>query len=204
MITQTLPNQHLSQRDQDFLALALSARNTRNHPEVGDYIRFQDGSLRRISYNHGDKCQHSVSGSFYLNSSGHSSFSGGLDAGVKVEAMELMEEVKDGSFWIWRDGRVGAGCGVDVSMPCRVWSYTRHDVLPDTWERQHEYWVLVLDQNQPAIGCGYRVIVTKGGSSHAAFHSTAEMTAWMIKNGLQCYAEGQDHRGVAYWAGKAE
>jgi hypothetical protein len=203
MSTQALTNSHLSQHDQDFLALAFEARKSRKLPEVGDFIRFQDGSLRRISASYEDAHQHSRCGSFYLGAKGYSSFSGGLDRSVKQEAMELTEETQEGTFWIWKDGVSGAGRGVNVSLPCRVWSYMRRDVMPDTWDRQHEYCVLVLKHNEPSTEMGYRVLVTKLHAAHTAFRTEEEFNSWMSANGLQRYADIQDSRGDAYWAGKA-
>ena len=94
-------------------------------PQVGDFVRFSDGKLHRISHiwdNDGiaQTSDNSCGMSFYLDE-GYATYSGGLFRGVSVYDMELSEETRDGKFWFFHHDWAEAHNGVDVSIPCRVW-----------------------------------------------------------------------------------
>lgn len=113
----------LDAKNQELLAKRRAWFEARTIPMVGDYVRFVDDVERRISYrwDFGDATvQTSAGGSFYIDV-GVVSFSGGLYPSIAVSTLTLTEERKSGRFWFFDHDISGAGRGIEVSMPCRVW-----------------------------------------------------------------------------------
>lgn len=111
-------------RDAAILAERQRARDAIAGPRVGDYVRMPDGTLRRFTYAWGDGLQTTCAGfgcSFYLCASGHASYSGGLDPTIAREHIVATDETRPGAFWFFHHDLAGAGRGVDVTAPCRVY-----------------------------------------------------------------------------------
>lgn len=95
-------------------------------PQVGDYLVFGYHDKRRItqvwgSDEHGYAYQTgSIGGSYHLGD-GYTSFSGGLDPAIPGEQIIDTGEREDARFWFFSEGIAGAGRGVDVTIPVRVW-----------------------------------------------------------------------------------
>lgn len=89
-------------------------------PRVGDYVKFADGRMERISHICGDSVQTSESGSFYLGK-GYVSFSGGLNPGIPLDELEYRADHKRGSVWFFHHDHACADNGVHVSMDFRVY-----------------------------------------------------------------------------------
>lgn len=96
-------------------------------PHTGEWARFTDGTLRRISHvwewgNGPESIQTSDEGSFYLSiTHGYTQMSGGLHPGLAPDLFTLSADTKPARFWIWRDGRAKAHNGIDVYVTERVW-----------------------------------------------------------------------------------
>lgn len=89
-------------------------------PLDGDMLRRKDGSVERVGYVlSSERVQpgNNPSG-VYLNWSGGSSYSGGMDASVQIEPTD---EVLTGHFWFFHHGQSRANNGIDVWIPVRVW-----------------------------------------------------------------------------------
>jgi hypothetical protein len=122
------PRSHpaLDDRDIAIIHRRLDAFDERTGPRVGDYVRFADGVLRRISYHWTDGtgwdggCQSSDGGSFHLNDGG-CSFSGSLYSTVPTESLTLTDERRDGRAWIFHHDLPKAHNGVDFIAECRVY-----------------------------------------------------------------------------------
>ena len=115
----------LTTRDLEHLTNCLKAREEIKGPRVGDYV-ITPWSLgpMRFSHDWGNTIQISSDGSFHLDSSGHCSFSGGLEPAIdKSKLTELFDSDQAGRFWIWKEGRSGAHRGVDVLLNCRTYYY---------------------------------------------------------------------------------
>jgi hypothetical protein len=97
-----------------------------NTPQVGDFVRFADGVVRRISYVWPDGVQTSCGGSWHLFADGVSSFSGGLCPPVHPNTLTLTQDKRDGVFWFFHHDLAGAHRGVDCSIPCRVWECSQN------------------------------------------------------------------------------
>ena len=114
-------NQHLDAEDQDILARRIQSRDVFAGARIGDYVIFASGELERLSHDWGESMQTSPGGSFYLPGSGIGSLSnGGLHPAIPSESLELTPAILPGWFWFFHNGRAGAGRGVDVEIPCRV------------------------------------------------------------------------------------
>lgn len=90
-------------------------------PLVGDYLLLPYGIYTRFTHIWEDRAQTGGgSNSFYLCSNGDCSYSGSLDSGVKLDEIELTQEVKEGEIWFFDKGISGADRGVHYAIPCRV------------------------------------------------------------------------------------
>lgn len=110
----------MDSKNQEIITRRQAERAKITTPCVGDFIRFETGEVERVSSLYSDALQTSPGGSIYLDESGHGSFSGGLNPAIDLNTITPTTEVMDGKFWIFHHGRAGAGRGVDISIPCRV------------------------------------------------------------------------------------
>lgn len=115
-------NNHLDDRDRAILKERAAAREAiTGRPRVGDFVIMPNGVERRCAYAWDDGMQTSDGGSYYLNSNGTASMSGGLYPSQLWEYFRDTGEVKPGRFWFFSHNVSGAGRGVDVMAPCRVY-----------------------------------------------------------------------------------
>ncbi len=110
----------LDERDRNILAERLSALDNVGGQRVGDFVRFADGTLRRISYLWDNAAQTSDGGSYYLGD-GHVSMSGSLYPHVPFATLTLTDERRGGSVWFFHHDIWGAGRGVNATIPFRVY-----------------------------------------------------------------------------------
>jgi hypothetical protein len=123
----------LDERDQAILRARARRYELREGPRVGDYVRFADDALRRVSHvwelaPEPDSIQTSDGGSWYLGMSGteaYGSFSGSLYSGVPSDSLTLTDERLPGRFWFFHHDHWTAHNGVDVEIPCRVYECDR-------------------------------------------------------------------------------
>ena len=115
-------NSHLDDEDQLIAAEIFCNWNARvAKPRVGDFLRRTDGSLKRFCNDTGDGMQTTKGGSFSIGRYGGVSYSGGLDAPIMWERFKPTGETTKGRFWFFSHDRAGAGRGVDVFLPCRIY-----------------------------------------------------------------------------------
>ena len=117
-------NSRLDEINTLIVAETEAARETMTgKPRVGDFVIMPDGSLERCSYawpaGHGMQTTHG--GSFHVTRCGNSSFSGSLNRAQLWEYFKDTGEIRRGKFWFFSHNRAGAGRGVDVFLPCRVY-----------------------------------------------------------------------------------
>lgn len=97
---------------------------------VGDFVRFACGTIRRISHIWSwdglpaESVQTSCDGYGFHLGNGYVSFSGTLFRGVHESTLTLTNELRVGRVWIWHHGMPGAGCGVETTIPFRVYTCT--------------------------------------------------------------------------------
>jgi len=115
-------NSHLDDENQFIAAEILANWNAQTgKPRVGDFLRMADGSLKRFCNDTGDGQQITKGGSFYIGRGGGVSYSGGLESPIMWERFKPTEEITKGRFWFFSHDRAGAGRGVDVFLPCRIY-----------------------------------------------------------------------------------
>lgn len=113
------------ERDDAILAERVAALDAVEGPRVGDFVRFNEGTVRRISYIWRDEhetafnVQTSDGGSFYLGN-GYVSMSGSLYSGVKLDTLTLTDETRTGSVWFFHHDMAGQDRGVGARMTFRV------------------------------------------------------------------------------------
>lgn len=92
-------------------------------PVCGEILIDLDGNRKRIARerNGGDRFQPST-GAFFLSEDGEASLSvGSLGDLMDESQIEVTGERKPADFWLFKDMEAGAGRGVTVSIPVRVW-----------------------------------------------------------------------------------
>jgi hypothetical protein len=115
-------------QDAALIADRMAALKARKGPQVGEFVRFADGTMRRISYHWTDDAgwdggvQTSDGGSFHLGEYGIS-FSGSLYSTIPTDELKPTDETLPGSVWVFHHGFPGAGRGVDTRVDMRVWTY---------------------------------------------------------------------------------
>lgn len=125
----------LDERDAQILRIRQDAYNRRPGPKVGDFIRYNDGTMRRISYvwrneqNAPESIQNSDGGSFYLGD-GYMDFSGALNPGIPAETLSYKGEKKVGRAWFFHHDYACADNGIDVPVIVSVWDCTLNS---DPW-----------------------------------------------------------------------
>tara|TARA_R110000868_G_scaffold102049_6_gene280987 strand:- start:1124 stop:1852 length:729 start_codon:yes stop_codon:yes gene_type:complete len=128
-------NSHLDDRDTLIWAENVAAFNARGpgRPRVGDFLEMPDGQITRICMNHDDGAQttKALLASYHMGSSGHASYSGGLDPSQLYDYMKLQPETKRGRFWFFHHRAPGAGRGVEAWTDCRVFKLERFKMTQD-------------------------------------------------------------------------
>ena len=114
---------HVDDHDLGIMRERLAALDARAGIRCGDYVRFPDGHLERVSYLWDDGPQTSTGGSWYLGH-GYCDFSGGLNGVVKSETLTLTDETMMGTVWFFHHDYAQAHNGVDVTVPFRVYETT--------------------------------------------------------------------------------
>lgn len=117
-----IDNSHLDARNAEIAAETQAAWDARTgKPRVGDFVIMPNSTLRRCSHGWDDGMQTSDGGSFHISRSGTASMSGSLYPSQLWEYFKETDEVRPGRFWFFSHGMAGAGRGVDVHLPCRVY-----------------------------------------------------------------------------------
>jgi hypothetical protein len=115
---------HLDERDTEILEQRVNRLNAEPGIRVGDFVRFADGVLRRVSYvwrGQTDRIQTATSGSFYLGD-GFVEMSGGHFLSVPATTLELTDEVWPGAVWFFHHHHRRAHNGTDATIDFRVFT----------------------------------------------------------------------------------
>jgi hypothetical protein len=111
--------------DAGILGFAIKWRAALQWPVVGDYCVLAGGDVRRLAYEAPSRFQvthPAMSGAFHLHDLGTMSYSGAFPLSVLKTSLRDTGFVRSASAWLFHHGRSGAGRGVDVIVPCRVWA----------------------------------------------------------------------------------
>jgi hypothetical protein len=185
----------LDQANRDILAARIAAYDAIDGARVGDYLKLWTApepcpkhayEYTRFTHDWGDKLQtggHQWSGGFYL-STGHISYSGGLDPGVWRADLVATNETREGSVWFFNHNEARADNGIVASMPFRVFTL-RAGADDSGIEYESDYYSLcVLDAERHANTCGYWYTITRRGLSQTGFRTEAELHRWLESMGL--------------------
>lgn len=116
----------LDEQDQALVARRLAARKVLPGPQVGDFVQFNQGPLRRISYlwpeSQEGGVQTSDGGRYYLCESGACDFSGSLYSCVPLATLAPTGQQKIGTAWIFHHDRPWAHKGVDFQAPFALYT----------------------------------------------------------------------------------
>lgn len=122
------------ERDVDMIAGYLAAFGPAAGIDVGDFVEYPSGELRRVSHvwrdEHGATFSVQTSicgasgdvGSFYLGA-GHLSYSGGLERGADPSSFKPTGRTRSGACWTFHHGRHQAHNAVYLQADRRVWVY---------------------------------------------------------------------------------
>lgn len=122
ILAPTPANEHLDDRNRGIASEIEAARETfTGQPRVGDFVRLPDGRMKRCASETGYGMQLCDGGSFSITTGGRASMSGSLDPSQLWEYFCDTGETQPGRFWFFSHGIAGAGRGVDVYLPCRVY-----------------------------------------------------------------------------------
>lgn len=114
----------LDDRDLTIKEKRLAKWNKVEGPRVGDWCIMPDGTMRRFTYDWGDRIQTTCAGSndasFYFGD-GYMSFSGSLDPPILKEKLIDTWTMKEGNAWFFHHNYPAASNGVYCRVPCRVY-----------------------------------------------------------------------------------
>ena len=117
--------------NQQILSSRSSIHMEKNYPQVGDFVKFDNGPTRRISHvwKYSDEedpkewlIQTSeIYSGYYLGQGGHISYSGGLYQAFQANVLELAAWTKPGTVWIFNRGYPKAHGAVHLKCMFKVW-----------------------------------------------------------------------------------
>ena len=120
------PMFQFDERDENLRKECVDARERIAGSRLGDFVRLPAGQVERISHRRDDAVQTSPvdMASFFLCRTGGAEMSGSLNPFVPRQTLALSNETRQGIFWFFHHGVVGAGRAVYFTVPCRVFDTT--------------------------------------------------------------------------------
>lgn len=120
------PLGRLDKQDADIIKTRMGKRVMLSGPQVGDYVRFMDGTEQRISYVWEKSFQVEANvGSYYLLKSGHLSMSGAHFPALDVRILKRVDQTREGEAWIFHHDQHTKDNGVYFLAQFRVWECER-------------------------------------------------------------------------------
>lgn len=177
-----------TEHDEDPVILAARVVKFNQHhgPRVGDFLRVPPRDPRapeytRFTHDWGDVLQTggTATGAYFFCHSGNLSYSGGLDPGIAVADLVATDERKEGRVWFFHRDVTGPGRGVNFNIECRVYTARPGADLRGLYDLRCPYHLTVCDDAMRQRHCGYRYLITKRAISETAFHTAAELHAWL-------------------------
>ncbi len=111
----------LGERDREIVRCRMVANHAHQGPQTGDFVRFSDGVLRRISYVWPQHFQTSTDGFYHLLDSGGVSMGGSHYLEVSLSTLSPTDELLEGKAWIARDESRDTNSSVTFKAPFRVY-----------------------------------------------------------------------------------
>lgn len=122
-----MSNEHLDEIDSALLARRTALRDQIDGPRPGDFIRMENGTLRRFTHDHGEPhgLQTNTPGigdmSFHLDRQGHMDYSGALDPCVPSAHIFATCETREGQCWFFHHDKMRAFNKASAMVMCRVY-----------------------------------------------------------------------------------
>lgn len=122
----TILTADLGERNAAILERRTAMYDKRTGPRVGDFVIMPSGVRERFTHDwHDGTMQTGNGGGWYIGelADGHAyvSFSGALNPSIAISQVRDTGETALGTFWFFDRDIWGAGRGVDVKIPCRVY-----------------------------------------------------------------------------------
>lgn len=187
------------QTDMELISICLENRKKFFEISEGDFLRFKDGSLMRVTVLYDNDLQFNYGGSFHLSSNGHCSFSGTCGNLLPISDFAPTDETEEGSAWIFSQGRSGGGRGVYFRVPFKVWEQINGDYSPKKEANDHLYYVQVVGEKELERFNNYKYLIDRGGTREAAFRNDNSFNEWVKENGL---VKTKGSWGDSYFMGK--
>lgn len=183
----------------------LAAFNAHSGARVGDYLRLprwnsRQPELTRFTHDWGDSLQTGgdAGGQYYLPSSAHLSYSGGLNPGVNVVDLIPSNELLVGSVWFFDENHSGAGRGVTFNAAMRVFRLAKDGKLDGLYEL-HTHQNLTVNSLQTMRDRNVsRFSISLPRTGYYGSHSLdteAELHVWLAENQLKLTKPLADPRG---------
>lgn len=114
---------YLDEKDEAIRRDRQAARDKRSGIMMqGDFVRFADRSIRRITALWPSLVQTTPGGGdFYLHDTGHGDYSGGHDRGTPRDLFTLASDRMEGHFWFFSHNISDAGRSKNCKIECQVW-----------------------------------------------------------------------------------
>jgi hypothetical protein len=112
----------LGEADREIVRWRVAANHDRQGPQTGDFVRFSDGVVRRISYVWPEDVQTSDQGFYHLLDTGGVSMSGSHYLPVKLSTLSATAELREGEAWISRHESKDTDGRVTFKAPFRVFA----------------------------------------------------------------------------------
>jgi len=116
-----------AEKDFDIIQSRLQAYDQVKGPRVGDFLNISYGKYVRFTHHWGDSIQTGPDSSGYCLTENSISYSGSLDPSIPIELFEPYEyePIKEGQIWAFSNGWAGAGRGVYLNVPFRVFQISQ-------------------------------------------------------------------------------
>lgn len=168
----------------DIIAKCQKAFDMNLSPREGDYIELpqvdeRQNNMCRISHVWPDKVQTTQGGSFYASASGHMSYSGSLDPGIAMDALDCISAYTTGPVWIFDEGMAGAGRGVSMKMQFRVYSVKPGADTSGITSSRPPYFLNHLLKDDKDVWSLNKL----GGWGGRLFDNQGEVASWLASNG---------------------
>lgn len=117
--------------DLTLLNQCIAKRNTKEGPQVGDWVRLPDKTYERFAHDWGSDIQTCYNGSFYLSLTGNASMSGTLNGAIPLADIKPTQETRPARFWFFHHGITGADRGVNFIIDVPVFELTKGSEVKD-------------------------------------------------------------------------
>jgi hypothetical protein len=188
----------LTEFDQKLYDLRLQEWEHTPGPRVGDFLKLWTKptpcpawhhEFTRFTHDWGDHIQtggngEGFGGSYYWGGN-YCSYSGGLDSGCAKSDLIYTGEIRQGGVWFFSDNHARAHNGVDVTIPCRVFTLRPGaDTHGIEFENERFYLYMRTPKQMEEDPRAYLYTIERNSYSHIAFHKERDLIIWLDSMGF--------------------